>query len=136
MDGKFKGKEPEELFQEIFDKCKKLGLHSNEVSQLPSVKKLRSKQNCFLKRVLFWFLTAFVLFCAFLLSFGPEPIAVVLAKFWYHFRDYDIENELCVLNMPPEVQNIFMPPVDCSICRNLSEVERVTNISPYEFERR
>ncbi|KFM64612.1 hypothetical protein X975_14241, partial [Stegodyphus mimosarum] len=38
--------------------------------------------------------------------------------------------------MPPEVQNMFMPPVDCSMCRNLTEVERVTNISPEDFENR
>ncbi|GIY12431.1 cupin_8 domain-containing protein [Caerostris darwini] len=136
MDGKFKGKEPEELFQAIFSKCQKLGISPSELAKLSSIRKLRSKSKCFWKQVLYWFLTAFVLLCAFVLSFGSEPVAAMLAKVWYHFRDYDIENEMCVLNMPPEMQNMFMPPVDCSMCRNLTEVERVTNISPHEFERR
>ncbi|GBN90396.1 hypothetical protein AVEN_10101-1 [Araneus ventricosus] len=136
MDEKFKGKEPEDLFRDLFNKCQKLGIPPKEFAQLSSVRKLRSKQNYFLKSISVWLFSAFVLVCALVLSFGSEPIAVVLAKIWYHFRDYDIENELCVLNMPPEVQNIFMPPVDCSICRNLTEVERVKNISPQEFERR
>ncbi|GIY28769.1 uncharacterized protein CEXT_284901 [Caerostris extrusa] len=136
MDGRFKGKEPEELFQAIFSKCQKLGISPSELAKLSSIRKLRSKSKCFWKQVLYWFLTAFVLLCAFVLSFGSEPVAAMLAKVWYHFRDYDIENEMCVLNMPPEMQNMFMPPVDCSMCRNLTEVERVTNISPHEFERR
>ncbi|CAL1285779.1 unnamed protein product [Larinioides sclopetarius] len=136
MDEKFKGKEPEDLFRDIFNKCQKLGIPPKEFAQLSSVRKLRSKQNCFPRSISVGLFSAFILVCALVLSFGFEPIAVVLAKIWYLFRDYDIENELCVLNMPPEVQNIFMPPVDCSICKNLTEVERVKNISPQEFERR
>ncbi|XP_064454709.1 bifunctional arginine demethylase and lysyl-hydroxylase JMJD6-like [Ornithodoros turicata] len=73
---------------------------------------------------------------------------VLLALVWYlelHCREgwiklwlwqSDVEREFCLVETPPKVQNAFMPPVDCSICKGLSQVERRQKLTPQEFQQR
>lgn len=42
----------------------------------------------------------------------------------------------CHLNVPEAFGNAFRPPQDCGFCEEVTEVERVANIAPDEFERR
>lgn len=136
MENKFKGKEPEDLFLEILRKCEKLGVSPKEFSKLSAVKKLKPRSNFGGERLFFCFLATFILICALVIGIGAQPLTLFFARIWFYFRGYDIELEMCVLDMPSEVQNMFMPPFDCSVCRNLTEIERVTNISPEDFENR
>lgn len=138
MENKFKGKEPEDLFLEILRKCEKLGVSPDDFAELSAVRKLKPKNNNNFggERFFFFFLSSFILICAAVIGIGSQPLTLFFARIWFYFRGYDIESEMCVLDMPSEVQNIFMPPFDCSVCRNLTEIERVTNISPEDFENR
>lgn len=136
MESKFKGKEPEDLFLEIFRKCEKLGISPNEFSKFSALKKMKPKTNFRADKVWFWFLAIFILVCALFIAIGTQPLTLFFARIWFYFRGYDIESEMCVFDMPTEVQNMFMPPFDCSACRNLTQIERVTNISPDDFETR
>lgn len=135
MEDKFKDKEPEDLFREIYAKCKALGISTKKLSGLTSVKKLKAKRKSFRNGVFYWLLAALVLLSALFVSFGLQPV-LIFAKFWFYLRGLDIENEACFLDIPLEVQDIFMPPFDCSICRNLSTIQKVSNISPEEFEQK
>lgn len=40
----------------------------------------------------------------------------------------------CVVPMPVDSKTIFRPPVDCSVCRDVHQVDVVVNITPAEFE--
>ena len=135
-ESKFKGKEPEELFLEILRKCEKLGVSPKEFSKLSAIKKLKSKHGFGGEKIWFCFLASFIAICALVIAIGTQPLTLFFAKIWFYFHGYDMEAEMCVLDMPAEVQNMFMPPFDCSICRNLTTIERVTNISPEDFENR
>lgn len=136
MEHGYNGKDPEDLFLEIFIKCEKLGVSPKEYSTLSAVKKLRSKNSHRREKILFCFLASFILICALIIGIGSQPLTLFFARIWFHLKGYDIETEMCVFDMPAEVQNMFMPPFDCSVCRNLTNIERVTNISPEEFENR
>lgn len=136
MENKFKGEEPENLFLKLFQKCEKLGITADDISELPAIEKLRSKNIHKGEKILFCFLASFILICALIIGIGSQPLTLFFARILFYMRGYDIETEMCVLDMPTEVQNMFMPPFDCSVCRNLTEIERVTNISPEDFENR
>ncbi|XP_054716588.1 uncharacterized protein LOC129226036 [Uloborus diversus] len=125
-------KNPSDMFLEISRKCNKLGITSSELNELPSIKKLRRKNSR--HGLLFWLILISV--AAIALAFGSQAVFRTFARAYFAVRGYDVEEELCLFNMPAEVQNMFMPPVDCSMCRNLTIVERVRNISPTDFELR
>ena len=38
--------------------------------------------------------------------------------------------------MPAAVQDVFRPPVDCSMCESVKEVDKVFTVSPELFEER
>lgn len=135
-ESQLKGKEPEELFLEILKKCEKLGIAPKEFAKLSAVRKLKSRNHFAGDKILFYFLASFIAVCALVIAIGSQPLTLFFAKIWFYMRGYDIEAEMCVLDMPAEVQNMFMPPFDCSVCRNLTTIERVTNISPEDFENR
>lgn len=40
----------------------------------------------------------------------------------------------CLIALPDSVSHAFRPPEDCGFCRNIVQVDRVSNISPDEFE--
>lgn len=42
----------------------------------------------------------------------------------------------CLIPMPDSLSHAFRPPEDCSFCRNITKVDRVSNISPHEFEQK
>ncbi|XP_064115206.1 LOW QUALITY PROTEIN: uncharacterized protein LOC135221330 [Macrobrachium nipponense] len=58
------------------------------------------------------------------------------AKFWLLWENVDLTVEQCTIEMPSSVQDIFRPPVECSMCRHVTHVERVSTITPAEFERK
>ena len=42
----------------------------------------------------------------------------------------------CTIDMPASVQDVFRPPVECGMCRDVVEIERVHTITPQQFEER
>lgn len=38
--------------------------------------------------------------------------------------------------MPDTISRAFRSPEDCTFCRNIDRIERVSNLSPQEFERK
>ncbi|XP_046406321.1 uncharacterized protein LOC124171223 [Ischnura elegans] len=44
--------------------------------------------------------------------------------------------DACSVYMPDQLVRALRPPEDCSMCRGLTKVEKVANISPEEFEKR
>lgn len=58
---------------------------------------------------------------------------------WLDWRGYDPFHERCLLatdDVFKHYLDLFRPPQDCAFCRNVSNVERVSNISSAQFERR
>ncbi len=47
-----------------------------------------------------------------------------------------LSRESCALELPFELSKAFRSPEDCNFCENVTELERIANISPDEFERK
>ncbi|XP_023223354.1 uncharacterized protein LOC111624676 [Centruroides sculpturatus] len=58
-----------------------------------------------------------------------------LSRVWFYWENIEIHEEMCTVDMPPFIQNVFMPPVDCSHCENLTHVPRISDVSPILFEK-
>lgn len=50
-------------------------------------------------------------------------------KVWLH-------DGKCLVSLPDSLSRAFRPPEDCGFCRNITKADRVSNISPHEFERK
>ena len=42
----------------------------------------------------------------------------------------------CTITMPEVLVKAFRPPEDCAMCKDVTEVERVSKITPWQFEDR
>lgn len=42
----------------------------------------------------------------------------------------------CLVSLPDSLSHAFRPPEDCGFCRNITKAERISNISPHEFEQK
>ncbi|XP_011493821.1 PREDICTED: uncharacterized protein LOC105359040 [Ceratosolen solmsi marchali] len=59
-------------------------------------------------------------------------LLVYLARDYYHSVKYD----RCLIDQPPLVRQIFRPAEDCSVCRDVKHVEKISNVDPKLFEER
>lgn len=41
----------------------------------------------------------------------------------------------CLISLPDFLSHAFRPPEDCGFCRNITKADRISNVSPREFER-
>ncbi|XP_066962001.1 uncharacterized protein [Macrobrachium rosenbergii] len=57
-------------------------------------------------------------------------------RVWLRWENIDLHVEQCTIDMPPAVQDLFRPPVDCSMCRDVTQVEKIHSVSPAFFEER
>ncbi|GAB6032498.1 hypothetical protein CHUAL_011394 [Chamberlinius hualienensis] len=48
----------------------------------------------------------------------------------------NIYNEQCAIDMPNVAQDIFRPPVDCSMCENVKKIDKINLINPQEFKQK
>ncbi|XP_012339237.1 uncharacterized protein LOC100869100 [Apis florea] len=62
-------------------------------------------------------------------------LASILAQLaWNYGRA--AHHHKCLAEMPPFTQKIFRPAEDCSICRDVQQVDRISNVDPSTFEER
>lgn len=76
----------------------------------------------------------FVIF-AIILSFYGSLLQEKVSALYFALSDLDPKGEKCLLPMPDSVVDISRPPVDCSICRGMTSVDRAKNITSEEFEK-
>ncbi|XP_063603742.1 uncharacterized protein LOC134779450 [Penaeus indicus] len=57
-------------------------------------------------------------------------------KFWLRWENIDLHAEQCTIDMPASLQDMFRPPVQCDMCRQVTHVERVHSVTPQLFEER
>ncbi|XP_061388591.1 bifunctional arginine demethylase and lysyl-hydroxylase psr-1-like [Musca vetustissima] len=52
----------------------------------------------------------------------------------YYFTE--LQSKRCTFQMPNLMRYAFRPPESCTFCENVDQIERVSNITPQEFERK
>lgn len=61
-------------------------------------------------------------------------VGVLIALAIWNYKWFTSDS--CLIEMPQQLAMAFRPTEDCDFCRNVTEVQRVSNISPKEFEER
>ncbi|KAK6634576.1 hypothetical protein RUM43_011977 [Polyplax serrata] len=91
----------------------------------------RNMEKTFFKR--YQILISTAVFCILVHAgiLSPSSIPWLRWSRWSNMR-----NDPCTLEMPDELTKIFRPPVACTICRDVTAVEKVANLSPAIFEER
>ena len=135
-------KELKERFSALQEKIEKLGFTGKELNQLPSlnlfVDRSHSRQWSDLIKSTLVVLSVFVavvflgLCTVWLIEWPLSRFS--LSEIWFSYYDTDIDTELCLVNTADELQDFGRPPVNCEICHGLSEVPRISKITPHEFE--
>ena len=133
-----------ERFATIAKKAKQLGISEKDLAQLPSIRSLQvSKkginseicgvlQKCLIPLLFLWITVQTFVLGVWLFEWPTTRFEVINAYFdWY---DMDIGQEPCIIPVLETIQDITRPPVDCAICRGLSSVAKVANISKNDFE--
>lgn len=61
-----------------------------------------------------------------------------LLAYWFGIPVFALERQRCLVGIDSTalIFDLFRPPVDCSMCRNVTAVDRVSNISSGTFETR
>ena len=134
-----------ESFRKLCRKAEALGLTSEQLSSLESVRSLQapflsaSRKTC-LKRTLLYPCLCVLLAVAIvpILSLVSEwPMSrEQLVRRWFEFvGDAEaFENDWCLLRTSEELLSFFRPPTECDFCVGVTSIEKISHISPEAFE--
>nr|XP_018904172.1 PREDICTED: F-box protein At5g06550-like isoform X4 [Bemisia tabaci] len=123
--------------EEIMERATKMGVSTGDLRGSRAVKLLLGlgrEKSVGGGSVGFWAVVlAAVLASQFLWSSDPQT---ELLKAWFTLRRTAMDVEKCISYVPDSLSYLFRPVEDCSICLNVSHVDKVSDISPSEFEQR
>lgn len=123
-----------QAFKALRQKARKLGIKDSNLLKVDSLNNL--KKPAATKHLLS------IVICLFAITIGCGVLAYkkelvtkrMIAEFLADkVLDFELEKESCFFPMPEIILDMFRPPVDCSMCKNVSHVDRVRNISREEF---
>ena len=127
-------------FKKIYDKAISLGLTPEDFNQLDAIKEIKDSIYETERKIVKYILIAIAgslgvlygLFFAYLLDWpiGREN----MLRVWFGLNGLELAHEDCVFRMPEFSVDLFRPPVECGFCQDLYQVDRVTKISPADFE--
>ena len=136
-------------FKKLQLRAQSIGLTGTDLAKLETVRQLQTpkKYEKYLAKVAngIWYVKAWVvpaflwtllvvsMLAAVFIIQWPIPREKFL-RAWFEFHDTDMEKEPCVLDVSESVADYLRPPVDCKMCRGLTSVDRVENITPEQFE--
>lgn len=66
----------------------------------------------------------------FLIPIAFGFIVLLYSKPWMN------DGKKCWISLPDSLSHAFRPPEDCNFCRNVTQADRISNISPKEFEKK
>ena len=87
-------------------------------------------------KILFYVFVLMLVSCGITFYLGGASFYNPLAKIYFYIRDLDIKAERCFFYMPDFIVDVSRPPVSCDICENLSIIDRISNMTSEDFERK
>ncbi|KAJ8303305.1 hypothetical protein KUTeg_019701 [Tegillarca granosa] len=129
---------PDLMFKNLFKKALELGLSHDEIASLQSVKEIHTTDTGsvlvkYIKNTILTVILAIVITCV--IYFLDWPIkSEKLATTWLTLNDLDPDNEPCLVPLYEPLSELTRPPLNCGFCRNISKVEKISNIQPETFE--
>ncbi|XP_013387081.1 uncharacterized protein LOC106156398 [Lingula anatina] len=127
--------DPKVLFRKIHQKAKTLGITGDHYDMLESVDYLRESKKPYWTIIFAVTVVISSVLLGVFLGTGWPLTNRTVAGLLYSAWGEDIEQEPCIFEINEFIFDIFRPPTNCDICRNITEVVRVSNLSQEEFER-
>ncbi|XP_033102091.1 uncharacterized protein LOC117105141 [Anneissia japonica] len=140
-------------FQQICDQAVDAGITANDLSCFQIVQRINkikkpTKKSKLLPAVKVVFISLLMV----LTALATFEVAIVWSKptgyplvesyheklttwMFENFWDVKTDKEPCIIEMSEFMQDLFRPPVDCSICRNVTQIDRMSNLTPEVFTR-
>lgn len=140
--------DPKEAFQRLGKKALAIGITAQQLAELEAVKHLkapnktwhRAKSHLQRAGYLMWPLLVSIVCIAgmlFLTWLTEWPVTHErMAEIWFDALDRDIDREACLVEVPEFIQDYTRPPVDCFVCNGIRRIEKVSKITPEEFEQK
>ncbi len=125
--------DPSVLFHKIRQKALSLGITPVQLQSLSAVKNLKAPRKHYVLPVL-GVVAVLVVVVGVTVAIEWPVSRRGLTQSWFDWQGLDLEEETCLVDMHDVVLDVTRPPVDCGICRGVSVVEKVQNITPEEFE--
>lgn len=132
---------PENLFKNIYKEAKSLGLSDKDWIKLEALTNLKlNNKNILLKprhvrNILSIILAVLASTVFVIVSEWPVTNKDVLA-FWLRSHGAEPSKERCLVDMTGDFMDIVRPPIDCRFCEGVTQIDRVSNITPEMFERK
>ena len=128
-----------EAFRALRKKAKELGIKDSQVSKIAALKSLQRKRltgsRFVLASVAFGLLGVL---CGIGVVLHQQDLVThqSLYKFMQYVTDFDMDKDICVIPYPEIILDMFRPPVNCSLCKEVHKVDRVSALSREEFVRK
>ena len=126
---------PGVAFARIQKKAELLGIKAADIGKLKSVKELRAPRRPYLLWATAVIAAIFAILYGVYLSEWPVS-RKTLFSWYFKVVDLDLTSSECAVPFHDGVLDLARPPLDCSFCRGITKVHRVSNISPEEFEKK
>lgn len=126
-----------DAFRALRKKAKELGIKDSQLTKLTSVKSLRKKRSkCFVVTSFLFGLVGILTGFGLILYQQGLISHHSLLNVAQDVIDFDIEKDFCLIPYPEFISDMFRPPVDCGICEDVHQVDRVSLLSKEEFVQR
>lgn len=117
-------------FGALRKRAKELGIKDSQLTKLTSVKNLSKRRSTCLVFTSFVFGLVGILTGFGLILYQQGVLSnQSLWKVAEFVLDFDIEKDFCVIPYPEMILDMFRPPVDCTICEDVHQVDRVSLLS-------
>lgn len=131
--------DPKDVFKRLYNEAKALGLSEKDWIKLESLRNI--KKSSAKKSKIFTFVNKFLFLILSLLATGffiivtewPVSNEKILSA-WFKLQDLEPNQEQCLVEMNEFISDYVRPPVNCSFCEGVAEIDRISNITRQVFE--
>lgn len=126
-----------DAFRALRKKARELGIKDSQLAKITAVKNLQKKRpTCsVLTSIVFGLLGVL---CGFGLILYQQELLSHRSLFQaaQHVLDFEMDKDFCLIPYPEIILDMFRPPVNCSICKDVHRVDKVSGLSKEEFVRK
>lgn len=126
-------------FLRILKKIESQGLSFGKVKDLKSVRRLKREENGRKWKMYFYLYISLTATVWGLFFFNGLHTVEGMTKFFMGVSDLESEEvtlEQCLVEMPEPLTDMFRPMTDCSMCRGVSSVSKLSRVSVEDFEKK
>ncbi|KAK2556876.1 hypothetical protein P5673_021089 [Acropora cervicornis] len=123
-----------DAFIALRKKAKVLGIKDSQLVKVSAVKSLKKKRvTCFVVTSVVICLLGILSGVGVVLYQNEVITRRALFKFFQNVMDFSIDNDVCLIPYPEIILDMFRPPVNCSVCKEVHKIDRVSSLSKEEF---